>query len=120
MGGLAVFKGIDQFRILNSVAIFFFGLIVCSNSNASVSQKLIVGFISSETRQDNSSEDYWGLQQRHGFEMALANNKLIEMKFKNNSESAPVALNKAKELVNEGADLIAGLSFSDQAMAVKQ
>ncbi len=83
-------------------------------------KKFKVGFIIPETRQDQSTPNPWGIEQRRGFELALKQKNNIELVFKDNSESALVAVQRAKELSKEGVDMIAGLSFSDQAVAVKQ
>ena len=84
------------------------------------SQPIRVGLIIQETRQDHLTPNPWGIQQKHGFELALKGSKNVTWTVKDDFESALVARDKATEFVKEGVDLVAGLSFSDQAIAVKQ
>lgn len=87
---------------------------------ASVPKGLRVGLIVPETRQDHVTTNPWGVHQRRGFEMALDDAKNLSWTIKDNSESAIIARDRAIEFLKTEVDLIAGLTFSDQAMAVKQ
>ena len=91
-----------------------------STAMASTPSGIRVGLIIPETRQDHVTANPWGVQQRHGFELALTGAKNVSWEIRDNSESAILAREKAIEFVKNDVDMVAGLSFSDQAVAVKQ
>jgi hypothetical protein len=81
-----------------------------------------IGLIVSLTRQDGKTPNTWGIDLKDGFILGLQERgkSSAEISIKDNSESAPLAMSAARQLVGEGVDLISGLSFSDQALMVKQ
>lgn len=99
---------------------FLLTTLIASSASAAVTPAIRVGLIIPETRQDHATVNPWGVRERQGFELALDGAKFVKWEIRDNSESAIIAKEKAAELLRSGVDLIAGLSFSDQAMAVKQ
>ena len=98
----------------------FIAFLLASTAMASTPSGIRVGLIIPETRQDHVTANPWGVEQRRGFELALADAKDVFWEVKDNSESAILAREKAMEFVKKDVDMVAGLSFSDQAVAVKQ
>lgn len=94
--------------------------LISSVAWATTPKGIRVGLVIAETRQDHVTVNPWGERQRQGFELALSGKKSVSWDIKDNSESAILARDKAAEFVKSDVDMIAGLSFSDQAMAVKQ
>ncbi|MBY0471384.1 ABC transporter substrate-binding protein [bacterium] len=95
-------------------------IFLATTAMASLQKNIRVGLIIPETRQDHVTSNPWGVQQRRGFELALNDVKNLSLEIQDNSESALLAKEKAAEFVKKDFDLVAGLSYSDQAIAVKQ
>ena len=100
--------------------VLLFLALLTTTALAATPRPLHVGLIIAETRQDHVTVNPWGIYQRQGFELALNGTKSVTWEIKDNSESALLAREKAAEFLKGDVDFIAGLSFSDQAMAVKQ